>query len=95
MKFEWDPKKAITNQHKHRISFEEAITAFDDPFALIEGDPRHASESRDRLIGEAEPGVIVVVYTIRKSGAVYRIISARRASKRERRIYEESKRIPI
>ncbi len=95
MKFDWDPKKATSNKNKHRVSFEEAITAFDDPYALIEEDPRHINEHRDRLIGEADPGVLVVVFTVRQSGSVYRIISARRANRKERKLYEEAKRIPI
>lgn len=95
MKFDWDPKKATSNKNKHGITFEEAITAFDDPYALIEEDARHTSEHRDRIIGEADPGVLVVVFTVRQSGSVYRIISARRASRKERKLYEEAKRIPI
>ena len=97
MKFEWDPRKATSNEKKHRISFEGAITAFDDPYALIERDDDHSTstEIREALIGEAEPGVLVVIFTIREVGAVYRIISARRASKKERKLYEEAKRIPL
>lgn len=97
MKFDWDPKKAASNERKHRISFEAAITAFDDPCALIDRDEEHSSatEVREALIGEAEYGVLVVIFTIREAGAIYRIISARKASKKERKLYEEAKRIPI
>ena len=97
MRFEWDLSKAKINLKKHRVTFEEAITAFDDPFALIERDEEHSSaqEIREALIGEAEPGVLVIIFTIRHAGEVYRIISARKASRKERRLYEEAKRIPI
>ena len=80
-----------------RHTFEDAITAFDDPYALIEKDEPHSSayELREMLIGEAEPGVLVVIFTVRKSGILYRIISARRATRREKRLYEEAKRIPL
>ena len=71
--------------------------AFDDPFALIEHDADHSTVEEDRgiLIGEAWPGVLVVVFTTREQGEVYRIISARRATSREKRIYEEAKRISL
>jgi|GEM_PF-714954 len=97
VKFDWDARKAAINEKKHRISFAAAITAFDDPYALIERDEEHSTldELREALIGEAEPGVLVVIFTIREAGAVYRIISARRASKKERKLYEEAKRIPL
>lgn len=97
MHFDWDPKKASTNKTKHKISFEEALTAFDDPYALIEKDEAHstATEIRELLIGEAEPGVLVVVFTIREKGAIYRIISARKANAKEKKLYEETKGIPL
>ena len=84
IKFAWDSRKA-------------AITAFDDPYALIERDDEHSTESeiREALIGEATPGILVIIFTIRESGSIYRIINARRASKKERRLYEEAKRIPF
>ncbi len=97
MRFDWDPRKAAGNKDKHGVSFEEAITAFDDPYALIERDEEHSTskEIRESLIGEATPGVLVIIFTIRESGSVYRIISARKASKKEKNIYEEAKRIPL
>jgi len=53
MRFEWDPKKADLNRRKHRIDFEVAITAFDDPWALVAPDPKHSTgqESREWIIG--------------------------------------------
>lgn len=97
MAFEWDPQKAASNRMKHRVSFEEAIRAFDDPFALIAPDPRHSSrEERRWLIGETEKGkCLVIVFTERSAGKVTRVISARPANRRERRIYEALKRIPV
>jgi len=97
MEFEWDAGKARRNFQKHGIAFEQAITAFDDPSALIAADPRHSTteEIREWLIGESDTGVLVVVFTRRRGGQIYRIISARRASRRERSRYEELKRIPL
>ena len=97
MKFDWDERKAAANFKKHRISFEEARRAFDDPFALQALDDKHSTkfEIRKWLIGEADPGVLVVIFTIRESGSVYRLISARKANRKERAIYETFKGIPI
>jgi len=97
MQFGWDVEKAGRNISKHGIAFDQAITAFDDPFALIAPDERHsrAEEMREWLIGESDIGVLVVVFTRRQTGRVYRIISARRASRRERRRYEEFKRVSL
>ena len=97
MTFEWDSEKAEENHKKHGLSFEQAITAFDDPNALIALDPEHSSQTevREWLIGKSDKGVVVVVFTVRQPGPVYRIISARNATKDERRRYEESKGISI
>jgi uncharacterized DUF497 family protein len=97
MKFEWDEEKAHRNILKHGISFDQAITAFDDPFALIAPDEKHfsAGEIRKWLIGESDDGVLVVVFTRRWHGQIYRIISARHANRRERKKYEEFKRISL
>jgi uncharacterized DUF497 family protein len=97
VRFEWDDRKARANRAKHDISFEEAITAFDDPFALVAMDTRHSTPNEERtwLIGAADVGVLVIIYTIREAGEVLRIISARRASRRERRRYEEARGISV
>lgn len=97
MTFDWDPEKAAENQKKHGLAFEEAITAFDDPFALIALDPEHSSQTeiREWLIGKADKVVVVVIFTVRQPGDIYRIISARNATKDERRQYEEIKGISI
>jgi len=97
MRFDWDDGKAVSNLRKHGISFEEGITAFDDPFALIAEDQSHstANEERRWLIGESDARVLVVVFTIRHPGNVHRLISVRPASRKERVRYEEAKRVPI
>ena len=86
--FEWDPEKAAANESSHGISFAEAATAFGDPLSLTIFDPEH-SESEDRfiLLGESAFGTLVVVSHTSRNGTI-RIISARRANRRERRQYE-------
>jgi uncharacterized protein len=95
VRFEWDVEKARFNADKHGIAFQTAITAFDDPFALIAPDEKHSTEAelREWLIGESDDGVLVVIFTKRERGQVYRIISDRPASRRERRSYETFKRV--
>jgi uncharacterized DUF497 family protein len=96
MIFEWDAPKAESNARKHGVTFEMALTAFDDPFALITLDEKHSSrEKRKRLLGESDSGVLMVVFTVRNPGSRYRIISARKANRRERKGYEEIKRLSI
>lgn len=96
MRFDWDVRKAEQNAKKHGVTFEQAITAFDDPFALITLDAKHsASERREWLIGESDVGVLVVVFTIRQPRNIYRIITARKAKRKERRHYEKIKGLSI
>ena len=89
MEFEWDPAKAAENEQKHGISFGEAATAFGDPLSLTISDPDHSDdEERFVLLGESFSGrLLVVVHTERQERI--RIISARLATGRERRSYEE------
>ena len=88
MKFEWDPKKARLNRAKHDVSFEEAATAFGDPLSVTISDPDHsAEEDRFILLGQTSAGrLVVVVHT--HQGDTIRIISARLATRRERRAYK-------
>jgi uncharacterized DUF497 family protein len=88
-RFEWDENKARTNFLKHGIQFAEATAAFDDINALVEADQSHSQdEPRQRLVGARPSGhLIAVIFTIR-SGASIRIISARTAKRRERKVYE-------
>ena len=89
MHFEWDSAKAAKNFRKHRVLFEEASSVFYDPLAVTGADPDH-SEAEDRLItfGVSSAGRLLVVSHTERGEAI-RIISARRATRRERRIYEE------
>ena len=87
--FHWDETKARRNLRKHRISFEEACSAFGDPFSVTIQDPEHSrGEKRYILMGETFGHKLVVVAHTER-GSDIRIISARLASKRERRAYEE------
>jgi uncharacterized DUF497 family protein len=71
---------------KHGIDFDDAINTFDDPAAAIEIDPRdYGGEVRYRVVGVVDGRVLVVCFTMR--GERYRIISARRANRREREVY--------
>jgi uncharacterized protein len=87
--FEWDKEKAKNNIKKHKISFEEAKTIFYDPFIMIFHDPDHSNfEHRYITLAISSKGrVLVVVYTERNSNI--RIISCRKATRNERRIYEK------
>ena len=88
LKFEWDEAKAAGNHEKHGISFEEAATVFGDPLATTFDDPDHSvDEQRMITIGESQDGdILVVAHTAREDRI--RIISARAATRRERRFYE-------
>jgi hypothetical protein len=89
MRFEWDPKKAADNLRKHRVAFEEASTVFGDPLAITFPDPDHSvGERRSLTFGVSIEGRLLVVNHADRRGTV-RIISARRAVRSERRIYEE------
>ena len=89
MAFEWDSNKAATNLAKHGVSFEEAKTVFDDPLYIDFYDLDHSDdEHRYIMIGMSEQNrLLLVAYTER--GDVIRLISAREATKAERRAYEQ------
>ncbi len=96
MRFEWDDKKATANFKKHQISFDLAITVFDDPSALIAPEQKHSKvENREWIIGMSDKGVLVVIFTKRMSGRSYRLISARKANRKERSLYEEFKKLSL
>ena len=89
--FEWDSKKAEANKAKHRISFEEAATVFNDEYSLTIYDYAH-SKIEDRFIdmGLSKNGnILVVVYTERDDNI--RIVSARKANEEERAFYEKKR----
>jgi len=87
--FEWDSEKAAANLQRRGIGFPEASTAFGDPLSITIADPDHSDEEqRYLLLGLTFSGRLVVVsHTDR--GAAVRIISARPATRRERRTYEQ------
>jgi len=91
LRFEWDTRKAAANLKKHRVSFDEAATAFLDEEALVIEDPDH-SEAEDRfiLLGlSAALRVLFVCPCVRENGSLIRIISARRANRSEQEQYSE------
>ncbi|MDB4307755.1 BrnT family toxin [Gammaproteobacteria bacterium] len=90
LSFEWDPKKNRSNVAKHGVSFEEAETVFTDQFARLMADPDH-SENEDRfiLLGTSIHSRLLVICHCERSSDTIRLISARKADKAERQIYEE------
>jgi uncharacterized protein len=98
-RFEWDPAKAAANLRKHGVSFDIALRAFADPFALTEQDRIENGEARWQTLGMVEGRVLLLVaHTFRDEDEdgepieVIRIISARAADRRERRRYEQETR---
>ena len=91
LRVEWDPRKAAIDRAKHKVSFEEAVTVFGDPLGRITDDPRHSEhEERLALLGQSRRRrLLVVLFT--DCGDVTRLVSARKATRRERREYEEGK----
>ena len=91
-RFEWDPTKAASNWKKHGVSFPTAARVFSDPYALVLQDRMENGEERWQTIGVVEGVVLLLVaHTVREQDdvEVIRILSARRADRRERRRYEE------
>jgi uncharacterized DUF497 family protein len=89
VQFEWNTEKAEANLKKHQVSFDEAKTVFDDPLFVIFADPDHSfEENRFIIMGESNQNQLLVVsYTERTSAT--RLISAREATRPERKKYEE------
>ncbi len=87
-RFEWDDQKATSNLSKHGVSFDEAVTVFGDGQALTFSDTDHSEfEDRSRTYGVSiKSRLLVVVHTERRNGT--RIISARKATRYEKSIYE-------
>lgn len=88
-RFSWDPAKAASNRRRHWVTFEEATTTFGDPLSITLADPDHSlGELRFVLLGLSDrQRLLVVVHAT--WGDIIRIISARLATRRERRTYEE------
>jgi len=93
MRFDWDDSKAASNRRKHGVSFEEAATVFADPFAVRVHDELHSTDVETRWIVlglSARTRVLFVVFC-EVGRTTIRIISARGATMRERRDYEENR----
>ena len=89
MNFEWEEAKAAANLHKHKVSFEEAATVFEDDLSLTGCDPDHSlGEHRFVTFGLSAANRVLAVSHTERSGKI-RIISARPATRAERRIYEK------
>jgi uncharacterized protein len=89
VEFEWDPEKADENIRRHQVTFEEAETVFDDPLSPTFPDPEHSEgETRYLEIGYSKRHRLLVVSYTERQGQT-RIISARYATRQERRSYEE------
>lgn len=88
MRFEWDPEKSRTNRAKHGIEFADAVAVLFDPLALSTTE-EHPSELRHVTLGSDALSRILVVVYCRRRGRI-RLISARRATRRERQRYSEN-----
>jgi uncharacterized protein len=87
MRFAWDEAKADANARKHGVTFDEATTVFLDPLALIIEDPGHPENAR--IIGESISQRVLLVVFVERNEDEVRLISARHATRHERRRYEE------
>jgi len=88
--FEWDEEKAHSNIGKHGVAFDEARTVFGDPLAVIFEDEEHSvDEVREIIIGHSVLQRLLLVSFTERGNEIVRIISARKATKRERKDYEE------
>jgi uncharacterized DUF497 family protein len=93
MKFQWDSSKAKNNLRKHGIRFEEAVTVFKDPLALIFDDEEHSQEEhREIIIGTSALSKLLLVCFVERYEDTIRIITARPATNREKKDYEENAR---
>jgi len=92
LKFEWDENKNTINIQKHNVSFEEAMTVFKDSKAVLCYDESHSeSEDRFNIIGMSQmSNFLIVCHCYRESDTIIRIISARKPTKTESKLYEEA-----
>jgi len=92
LKFIWDEGKARSNERKHGVTFDEAKTVFYDDNAELIGDPDHSShEDRFVMLGmSGQARILIVCHCYRESNAVIRIISARKATRKEQAQYRRS-----
>ena len=90
LSFEWDPRKATANEKKHGVGFKEATTVFGDPLAWFRPDAAHSvTEDRRLLLGRSSVNRLLAVLFTDRGDELVRMISARLATPRERRKYEE------
>jgi len=88
--FEWDHAKDVANQRKHGVAFKEASTVFGDPLAWFQSDDQHSqAEERFLLLGRSSANRLLAVLFTDRGADLIRVISARPATPRERRKYEE------
>jgi len=92
LRFTWDRAKADANRRKHRVSFEEALTVFGDPFARIHDDPLHSSrERREIIVGHSANDRLLLISFTERHGEI-RLITARRTTRHEQEDYEKGTR---
>ena len=89
LQFEWHARKEAENRRKHGVSFEEAEGVFSDEHALLVDDPEHSNQEERYILMGLSPRlrILVVVHAYHEPESVIRLISARKANKRERAIY--------
>jgi len=90
MRYTWDLRKAESNARAHGVTFEEAATVFDDPNLYVDGQ-EHAGEHRLLALGYSSHARILYVVFVERRADEVRIISARKATRYERKIYEEAR----
>lgn len=86
--YEWDKNKNKLNLEKHGISFDLAIEVFSDPHAVVQFNREIEKETRNQIIGQIEDEIVILFVVFTHRGRKIRLISARKANKRERAIYE-------
>ena len=94
IRFEWDEAKAKSNLRKHGVRFEDAMLVFADPFAMVEQDRSEGGELRWQTLGlVADIVLLLVAHTVRdeKQDEIIRIISARKAVRKERKRYDQNR----
>ena len=90
-RFEWDERKASQNRIRHRVTFDEALSVFDDPLAKIfEDDPHSGEERREIIVGHSIKGRLLLVCFIERPNERIRLVSARLPTAMERKAYEEN-----
>jgi hypothetical protein len=89
--FEWDPEKAASNLLAHGVRFAEAVTVFEDAFALTAEDPTSFGEQRFVILGLSDQANLLVVVFAHREPDIVRLISAWKANKRQRQQYEKSR----